>query len=101
MKFYQSCIIILMVSVIMITNVRADSPIIVDPATGRYLGNLNNNTLDPNSVSNPMGRYGSTLSPDSINNRMGRYGSPLSPSSVNNPFVNSNQFSGPLGTRRR
>lgn len=35
---------------------------------GRYMGNLNGNQYDPNSVSNPYGRYGSPYSPDSINN---------------------------------
>lgn len=65
----------------------AQSPQIYDRATGKYLGNLNRNQLDPNSVSNPMGRYGSPLSPDSINNTMGVYGSPLSNSSVNNPYA--------------
>jgi len=35
---------------------------------GQYRGNVNNNQFDPNSVSNPYGRYGSQYSPDSINN---------------------------------
>jgi len=34
----------------------------------QYSGNVNSNSLDPNSISNPLGRYGSPLSPDSINN---------------------------------
>ena len=53
---------------------------------GTYLGNLNRNQYDPNSVSNPFGRYGSQYSPDSINNPYGRYGSPYSPHSPNNPY---------------
>ncbi|NBT44103.1 MAG: hypothetical protein EBT06_04125 [Gammaproteobacteria bacterium] len=53
---------------------------------GRYLGNLNANPYDPNSVSNPYGQYGSPYSPDSINNPYGRYGSPYSPDSANNPY---------------
>lgn len=65
----------------------AGSPIIVDPQTGKYLGNLSSNPYDPNSVSNPYGRYGSQFSPDSINNPYGRYGSPYSPSSANNPYA--------------
>lgn len=85
MKFYQSCLIIALAAVLMATNVRADSPIIVDPRTGKYLGNLNNNPLDANSVSNPLGRYGSPLSADSINNPLGRYGSPVSNDSARNP----------------
>jgi len=64
----------------------ADSPILVDPSTGKYLGNLNNNPYDPNSVSNPYGRYGSKYSPDSINNQYGTYGSPYSDKSANNPY---------------
>ena len=52
-----------------------NSPHIYSPS-GRYLGNLNDNQFDPNSVSNEFGRYGSPFSPDSINNQFGRYGSP-------------------------
>jgi hypothetical protein len=63
-----------------------NSPYIVSP-DGQFLGNLNRNTLDPNSVYNPLGRYGSSLSPDSINNPLGRYGSTLSPYSANNPLA--------------
>lgn len=87
MKFYQSCIIVALAAVLMATNVRADSPYIVDGRTGKYLGNLNNNQWDPNSVNNPWGRYGSPVSPDSIKNPVGRYGSPMSNDSVNNPFA--------------
>ena len=60
--------------------------ILVDPNNGKYLGNLNSNRYDPNSVSNPYGRYGSPYSPDSINNPYGQYGSPYSPNSANNPY---------------
>jgi hypothetical protein len=65
----------------------ASPPILVDPLTGRYLGNLNRNTLDPNSIYNELGRYGSPLSPDSVNNELGKYGSPLSPHSPNNELA--------------
>jgi len=34
----------------------------------KYLGNLNQNPYDPNSVNNPYGQYGSKYSPDSIRN---------------------------------
>jgi hypothetical protein len=64
----------------------AQSPQIYAP-DGTYLGNLNNNQFDPNSVSNPFGKYGSQFSPDSINNQFGKYGSPFSPSSVRNPYA--------------
>lgn len=66
---------------------KAQPPILVDPSTGKYLGNVNANQYDPNSVSNPYGRYGSRYSPDSINNPYGQYGSPYSPNSVNNPYA--------------
>lgn len=45
----------------------SNSPKIYDQS-GNYRGNLNGNQFDPNSVSNPFGRYGSQFSPDSINN---------------------------------
>lgn len=44
-----------------------NSPKLIDQ-NGNYRGNLNGNQYDPNSVSNPYGRYGSKYSPDSINN---------------------------------
>lgn len=64
----------------------AGGAIIVDSKTGKYLGNYNKDALDSNSVSNPIGRYGSAISPESINNQIGEYGSPLSPSSPNYPY---------------
>lgn len=63
-----------------------NSPFLVSPS-GQYLGNLNSNPYDPNSVSNPYGRYGSRYSPDSINNPYGQYGSPYSPHSARNPYA--------------
>ena len=63
----------------------AQSPQIYAP-DGTYLGNLNTNQFDPNSVSNPFGPYGSRFSPNSINNPFGQYGSPFSPNSVHNPY---------------
>jgi hypothetical protein len=66
----------------------AQTPYIVSP-NGQYLGNLNSNRYDPNSVSNPYGQYGSQYSPNSINNPYGQYGSPYSPNSVNNPYTTS------------
>lgn len=65
----------------------AQSPRIYAP-DGTYLGNLNNNRFDPNSVANPFGPYGSRFSPNSINNPFGQYGSPFSPNSANNHFGN-------------
>lgn len=63
----------------------AQSPQIYAP-DGTYLGNLNTNQFDPNSVSNPFGPYGSRFAPNSINNPFGQYGSPFSPNSVHNPY---------------
>ncbi len=54
----------------------ADSPKIYSPQ-GQYLGNLNQNEFDPNSVANPYGRYGSEFSPDSVNNPYGPNGNIL------------------------
>lgn len=68
----------------------AQSPQIYS-ADGKYLGNLNTNQYDPNSVSNPYGRYGNPYSPDSINNRYGQYGNPYSPNSVTNPYAQGSQ----------
>ncbi len=56
-------------------------------ADGTYLGTLSSNRYDPNSVSNPYGRYGSKYSPDSVNNPYGTYGSPYSPYSATNPYA--------------
>jgi hypothetical protein len=64
----------------------ADSPYLVSP-DGKYLGNLNNNRYDQDSVSNPYGRYGSKYSADSINNPYGTYGSRYSDKSPNNPYA--------------
>lgn len=61
---------------------------------GTYLGNLNSNKYDPNSVSNEYGRYGDPYSPDSINNPYGKYGDPYSPDSVTNPYATSSGFMG-------
>lgn len=53
---------------------------------GKYLGNVNDNRYDPNSISNPYGRYGSSFSQESINNPFGKYGSPYSSESATNPY---------------
>lgn len=68
----------------------AQSPYIVAP-NGQYLGNLNRNQFDPNSVSNSYGRYGNRYSSDSINNPYGQYGNPYSPNSVTNPYAIGSQ----------
>ena len=66
---------------------QAEPPQLIDRQTGKYLGNLSANQYDPNSVSNPYGRYGSEHSTDSINNPYGQYGSRYSNDSPNNPYA--------------
>ena len=61
-----------------------NSPIIIAP-DGAYLGNLNANRYDPNSISNPYGQYGSPYSPNSVNNPYGTYGNRYSPQ-YSNPW---------------
>jgi hypothetical protein len=53
---------------------------------GEYLGTLNKNRYDPNSVANPYGAYGSRYSPNSVNNPYGRYGSKYSSEGATNPY---------------
>lgn len=51
-----------------------------------YLGDLSDNDLNPNSIFNDIGPYGS-LSPTSPRNELGLYGSPISPYSATNPLA--------------
>jgi hypothetical protein len=50
---------------------------------GNYRGKLSTNPLDPDSISNPLGRYGSSLSPDSMNSPLDP-GNPLNPGNPKN-----------------
>lgn len=84
MRTITSLFILTMISS---TAVHAQSLILVDPQTGKYLGNLNSNPYDPNSVANPYGQYGSPYSSDSINNPYGQYGSPYGSQSARNPYA--------------
>jgi hypothetical protein len=54
---------------------------------GTYLGRLNANRYDPESVANPYGRYGSRYSSTSINNPYSAYGSRYSNQSARNPYA--------------
>jgi hypothetical protein len=63
------------------------APANVQPQSGTYLGKLSANPYDPDSISNPYGRYGSPYSSTSINNPYSTYGSPYSPKSPNNPYA--------------
>jgi hypothetical protein len=65
----------------------AGPPALIDPATGKFLGNLGGNQYDASSTSNPYGRYGSEYSADSVNNPYGQYGSRYSNDSPNNPYA--------------
>lgn len=56
---------------------------------GTYLGKLNANRYDPESVANPYGKYGSRYSSTSINNPYSQYGSPYSPKSAKNPYTST------------
>lgn len=61
-----------------------DGPALID-SQGNYHGKLNGNSFDPDSVSNPFGRYGNKFSPDSINNQFGA-GNPYNVDSPYNKF---------------
>ena len=68
-----------------------DAPKLYDEE-GNYRGKLSANPYDPESVSNPYGRYGSEHSADSINNPYGagskyRSDSPRNPYGVGMKFV--------------
>jgi len=63
-----------------------DPPVLIG-SDGEYLGNINSNPYDPNSISNPYGQYGNPYSPESINNPYGQYGNPYSPDGVTNPYT--------------
>ncbi len=67
------------------TNSLAMDPPRLYDQEGNYRGKLSTNTLDPDSVSNPLGRYGSSLSPDSLKNPVGA-GNPLDPGSPKNRY---------------
>jgi hypothetical protein len=65
------------------TQVMDNSPALYD-MNGTYRGRLNVNRYDPDSISNPYGRYGNSYSPESLNNRFGA-GSRFNPAgSINN-----------------
>lgn len=63
---------------------------------GEYRGRANNNIYDPDSTSNPYGRYGSRYSPDSIHNPYGA-GSRYNYDSPTNPYGRGLMVCGRLG----
>jgi len=54
---------------------------------GTYLGRLSANQYDPESISNPYGKYGSPYSSTSINNPYSTHGSQYSSEGVRNPYT--------------
>ena len=52
-----------------------------------YLGKFSPNRYDPESISNPYGRFGSRYSSKSVNNPYGRYGSAYRRYSARNPYA--------------
>lgn len=56
---------------------------------GTFLGNVNDNSFDPDSLANPFGTYGNEFGSDSIWNRFGTYGSEFSSLSVYNAFTST------------
>ncbi|MBH0206156.1 MAG: hypothetical protein HP498_10160 [Nitrospira sp.] len=63
---------------------RTDAPRLYDQQ-GNFRGKLRVNPYDPDSTSNPYGRYSSPYSPDSIKNPYGA-GNLYSPNSPTNPY---------------
>jgi hypothetical protein len=53
-----------------------------------YLGKLSSNRYDPESISNPYGRYGSPYG-NTLANPFSKYGSPYSSESWRNPYTMS------------
>lgn len=89
-KLYKSRMINLYLAVALVISIMfniapAEAASLYAP-DGTYFGELSANQFDPNSTSNPYGKYGQ-FSPTSINNPNGQYGSPYSTESVNNPYV--------------
>jgi len=66
-KILLSSIALIGIIFVLSSEGEAASPYLVSP-DGTYLGNLNTNKYDPNSVANPYGKYGSKYSDKSINN---------------------------------
>ena len=58
------------------------------------LGSLSANPYDPDSTSNPYGRYGSPYSPDLTKNPFGA-GNPYNSSSPTNPYGHGLRIEGP------
>ena len=75
-----------------------NSPKLIAP-NGQFLGNVNANRYDPNSIANPYGQYGSQYAPNGVNNqiRAASFGSPYSPTFCTKPLRALNGI--PIGGR--
>ena len=56
---------------------------------GQFLGNINQNKYDRDSILNRYGPYGSNYSPTSIHNQYSKYGSPYSQLSINSAYASN------------
>lgn len=61
----------------------------IEAQDGTYLGSINPNVFDANSIFNQFTPYGSQFSPTSIFNQFGSYGSQFSQLSPYNPYSNT------------
>src|SRR5215831_16887632 len=65
----QRMFVIALVLIAFAISASAQTPwIFANDGSGKYLGQLSSNPLAPDSVSNPIGRYGSPISPYSARN---------------------------------
>lgn len=60
---------------------------IITADDGQFLGKITSSSIDPKSIINSIGRYGSDISPISIFNDIGKYGSDISPLSPFNDIA--------------
>ncbi len=54
--------IVILISLLFSAVAHSAPPILVNPQSGKYLGNLNANPYDQNSENNPYGEFGSPYS---------------------------------------
>lgn len=88
-KLMNVCLMVLLIISLMF-NFKDAFAVSLYAKDGTYLGEMNSNPYDANSINNPYGKYGSPYSPTSIKNPYSKYGSPYSTESVNNPYLPSN-----------
>ena len=67
--------------------IRQGKSFIIGGENNEFIGLLNLNKYDVDSISNPYGSYGSKYSSKSIWNRYGIYGSPYAAYSAFNPYT--------------